>query len=519
MRHDPAATLSVVLIVKDEVADLADCLRSVGWADEVVVYDTGSTDGTQELARRLTPHVVDGYWDDDFAAARNRALAHATGTWVLSLDADEVFEGDPDRVRAAMARTDVDAWSLMVRSAQDDRGLPLGMGGAAHDTATTRMFRRSTHRWVGALHEQPVPVDSSAVDSVSILTGVTLLHSGYTTAAVVAKDKAARNVAIARRQLETALTSGADADTLESRRVHLARSLTMTLAFDEAVALAEEVLAQGPVRPRHALLLARGIAPALAAAGRHEDAARWCQVWEDYDDNPVFALAARVRSAVSQGDAQAALDAMGRIPTTTVNAYGERFDRVSLVKEEVWAHAAAGDVRRSLQVAVDAARRGVAPGAPAGLVAVLGDERAARVVAALPEALWREYVTGCVMDAGPQARRFLQLMAAHRPGDAAVLAGAAVLTPSMSLEEAAEWAVGLRRAGAAEACPLVAIAQDDRIDPRQRALAGALAHSAYGDERGLAGLAAALSRVDPADEAELAAELEILAPGLVSGAA
>lgn len=96
-------TLSAVLIVKDEEEVLERCLSSVAWADEIVVYDTGSTDRTVEIARRFTETVVEGYWDEDFGAARNRALAHATSDWIMVVDADEVMVGDPESVLRRLA--------------------------------------------------------------------------------------------------------------------------------------------------------------------------------------------------------------------------------------------------------------------------------------------------------------------------------------------------------------------------------------------------------------------------------
>ncbi len=74
----PLSLISVCLIVKDEEEMLASCLESVAdIADEIVVYDTGSTDGTVEIARAAGARVIEGYWDDSFARARNAALAHA----------------------------------------------------------------------------------------------------------------------------------------------------------------------------------------------------------------------------------------------------------------------------------------------------------------------------------------------------------------------------------------------------------------------------------------------------------
>ncbi|HEV7658122.1 MAG TPA: glycosyltransferase [Mycobacteriales bacterium] len=82
--------ISLCLIVKDETAFLEGCLDSVrGLVDETVIVDTGSTDGTQELARARADVYGEVDFDGDFSAARNAALARASGSWVLFLDADE----------------------------------------------------------------------------------------------------------------------------------------------------------------------------------------------------------------------------------------------------------------------------------------------------------------------------------------------------------------------------------------------------------------------------------------------
>ncbi len=85
-----ALRLSVILITKNEAERLPRCLESVrGLADEMVVLDSGSSDATLEIARRYTDKVfVSPDWPG-FGLQKNRALAYATGDWVLSLDADE----------------------------------------------------------------------------------------------------------------------------------------------------------------------------------------------------------------------------------------------------------------------------------------------------------------------------------------------------------------------------------------------------------------------------------------------
>jgi len=78
------ANLTISLIVRNEEQTLGRCLDSVrGLADEIVVVDTGSTDGTREIAAAHGARVFDFPWCDDFAAARNESLRHATGQWVL----------------------------------------------------------------------------------------------------------------------------------------------------------------------------------------------------------------------------------------------------------------------------------------------------------------------------------------------------------------------------------------------------------------------------------------------------
>jgi glycosyltransferase involved in cell wall biosynthesis len=81
------------MIVRDEEKNLSHCLESVsGVFDEVVVVDTGSSDRTVEIAQEFGARVFEFTWIDDFAAARNEALAHATGDYAFWLDADDVVD-------------------------------------------------------------------------------------------------------------------------------------------------------------------------------------------------------------------------------------------------------------------------------------------------------------------------------------------------------------------------------------------------------------------------------------------
>jgi glycosyltransferase involved in cell wall biosynthesis len=87
------ASLSVITLTLNEERNLHACLASVRWADEVIVVDSGSSDGTVSIAREFATKVLTVQWKG-YGAARNLALDAATGDWVLWLDADERVTDD-----------------------------------------------------------------------------------------------------------------------------------------------------------------------------------------------------------------------------------------------------------------------------------------------------------------------------------------------------------------------------------------------------------------------------------------
>lgn len=82
-------TLSVILISKNEAANIRDCLQSVAWVDEIIVVDSASSDATADIARAMGAQVyVHADWPG-FGPQKNRALGYASKDWVFSIDADE----------------------------------------------------------------------------------------------------------------------------------------------------------------------------------------------------------------------------------------------------------------------------------------------------------------------------------------------------------------------------------------------------------------------------------------------
>jgi glycosyltransferase involved in cell wall biosynthesis len=82
------ATLSAIVITKNEAENIAECLESLSFVDEIVVIDSGSKDGTEEIARQFTNKVYITEWKG-YAGAKQHALDQCTGEWIFWLDADE----------------------------------------------------------------------------------------------------------------------------------------------------------------------------------------------------------------------------------------------------------------------------------------------------------------------------------------------------------------------------------------------------------------------------------------------
>lgn len=114
-----APTLSLCMIVKNEEENLEKCLSLARpHVDEIVIVDTGSTDGTLDIARRYADIIDEIEWPGSFAVARNHSLEMATSDYILVLDGDEYIE-DPDawaKIRNSLGVIDIAALILPVKN-------------------------------------------------------------------------------------------------------------------------------------------------------------------------------------------------------------------------------------------------------------------------------------------------------------------------------------------------------------------------------------------------------------------
>lgn len=153
------------MIVRDEGDSLGDCLASVkGYVDEIVVVDTGSKDNTVAIAESHGAKVFSFKWCDDFSAARNAAISHATGDWILVLDADErMAPEDLLKMRELIRNSTIQGISLVQQNYTQDattHGWVAASGAYAQGfrgyftTRICRIFQNKPHiRFNYAVHE------------------------------------------------------------------------------------------------------------------------------------------------------------------------------------------------------------------------------------------------------------------------------------------------------------------------------------------------------------------------------
>jgi glycosyltransferase involved in cell wall biosynthesis len=193
------ATLSVITLTLNEARNLYDCLVSVQWADELIVVDSGSTDGTVEIARAFTQNIFTIDWEG-YGAARNFALAKAHGDWILWLDADErVTPGLAGEIRSLLAAppAGVTGYSIARRAYFLGRWIKHS---GWYPARVVRLFRRGSGHFSETRVHERLHVDGNVVHAVHDLLHFTdpdLFHylskfNRYTTLAAGDMEAAGR---------------------------------------------------------------------------------------------------------------------------------------------------------------------------------------------------------------------------------------------------------------------------------------------------------------------------------------
>lgn len=496
----PELQISASMIVKDEERVLGATIDSLlPLVDEVVVYDTGSTDRTREVAREHGARVVDGYWNDHFGDARNRGIAHCRGEFVVIVDADEVAEGDPAALRAHLGQLKADPSQVMVHNAEDARTISM---------LSVRIFRRDRCRYISRLHEQVADRITGEIVGTTEVAPMALHHSGYTTARFAGKDKALRNLRLARLTVER---GGADARAYAD----LARSELAAGNTEKTIEACEAGLKLASSHYAKITLLT-WMTQTLVNLRRFDEAEAALERLRAASVAPITAQRAEVYLRVARKEYSRALELIDAMPDQTKDDIGITARRHDLVDQEVTSLAGLGRHGEAAQVV----RRVYADGElsvpldqAAAVVREVG-ESAAALAALLPERRLRSVLTPVGAASPAVADEFLEALWARFPGAPVLLVLATRLGWHVSPARALEWSARLRQAGHPESCPLLDLARNAERTARDRVVAAAIALTTFDDERAMPLLEEALAAVPPDAEAEVVAELRVIAPAL-----
>lgn len=189
--------ISVCIITKNEAENLQKCLEALKpYPFEIVVTDTGSEDSSPKIARRYTDRVYEFVWINDFSAARNFCISHASHNTILSLDTDEFLRPlDWNALQRALEEHPKGLGAIELFSYFDVEGE------TKHQVVRLeRLFNRRYYHFVNPIHEILVPLDSIVPSSYD--APVSVDHVGYQGTKEKLKEKAERDIALIRAEIE-----------------------------------------------------------------------------------------------------------------------------------------------------------------------------------------------------------------------------------------------------------------------------------------------------------------------------
>ena len=194
-------TISLCMIAKNEEKDLANCLNSVkGIIDEIIIVDTGSADKTKEIAKKFNARIFDFKWIDDFSAARNESIKHATKDWILVLDADETLGKERlNIIKELIKDKENDAFLFLQKNYTNETSIAgfvseghkkNGKGYAGwYGSFIARLFRnKKGYQFEGTVHELVEPSIEAKKGNISA-ANVTLHHYGNSDPAIAKKKR------------------------------------------------------------------------------------------------------------------------------------------------------------------------------------------------------------------------------------------------------------------------------------------------------------------------------------------
>lgn len=192
--------ISVCIIAKNEEQNIENCLKPLRAYDwEIIVVDTGSVDRTKEIAGKYADQVLDYAWCDDFSAARNYSIEHASHDTILVIDSDEYLKEIDIAEFLRLAEQNPISVGLLSR----ENHYQMNETDSVYVDLVERLFSRKYYHYEGIIHEQVRLLDSVHHTYKTYQIPLILNHSGYTGNEEALREKALRNVSLLKKDLET----------------------------------------------------------------------------------------------------------------------------------------------------------------------------------------------------------------------------------------------------------------------------------------------------------------------------
>ena len=146
-KAEPTPLLSALITVRNEEGQLADCLETLAFADEIVVVLDKCTDGSKVVAARYTDRLLEGDWEKE-GPRRNAGIDLCKGQWIFEIDADErVGQALADEIRQTVATTPYDWHEILVDNYIGERLVRWGWGASFGKAAYPGLFRNGVKKW------------------------------------------------------------------------------------------------------------------------------------------------------------------------------------------------------------------------------------------------------------------------------------------------------------------------------------------------------------------------------------
>lgn len=261
--------LSLCMITKNEGKNLAGCLQSLkDTVNEIIIVDTGSTDNTISIAKDYGGKIFYYEWTNDFAAARNESIKHATAEWIVFIDADERIDANnAKKIKEAINDNGVDAYLVSLRNLIFTKGTTSK---TTQITKSYRLFRNfKGFKFEGRIHEE-ISTSLSKNNAIDKISDIVINHFGYALEKEDFRKKQERNLEILKQQIKEEPTNW-------YALYNIGQAYMLLEKFKEAKINLQKTVATQTIPNEHLASIYVNIGECLFHNGEFDNAINYCK--------------------------------------------------------------------------------------------------------------------------------------------------------------------------------------------------------------------------------------------------